>query len=379
MRDHIVIPEHLRPADGRFGSGPSKVRQAGVQALSAAAPTLLGTSHRQAPVRDVVRRVREGLAAFFALDEGYEVAVGNGGATLFWDAAAHCLVAERSAHAVFGEFSAKFAAVTGAAPWLTEPVVVSSVPGTHPVVHADPSVDLYALTHCETSTGVAMPVTRPSPEGIVAVDATSGAGGLAFSPADCDVYYFSPQKAFGSDGGLWVALLSPAAVARIGEVAAAGRHIPAMLDLGLALENSRLNQTYNTPAIATLFLMAEQLDWLNAKGGLRWAARDCAAKAAHLYQWAEVRDWAAPFVADPAQRSNVVCTIDLDDALPAPRVSEILRGSGIVDTEAYRKLGRNQLRVAIFPAVDAGDVERLTASIDYVVDALSSSTDASVR
>jgi len=376
MRDHIVIPDHLRPEDGRFGSGPSKVRPEGMDKLFSAAPQLLGTSHRQGPVRDIVRRVREGLAAFFSLDEGYEVALGNGGATLFWDAAAHCLISERSAHAVFGEFSAKFAAVTEAAPWLTDPVIVSSVPGTHPVVHPDPSVDLYALTHCETSTGVAMPISRPSPEGIVAVDATSGAGGLVFAPSDCDAYYFSPQKSFGSEGGLWIALFSPAAVDRIGQIAATGRHIPAMLDLRLALENSRLNQTYNTPAIATLLLMAEQIDWLNARGGLEWAAGDCAAKAAHIYDWAETREWAAPFVEDPAQRSNVVCTVDLDEAMPAERVTGILRGSGIVDTEAYRKLGRNQLRVAVFPAVDLSDVERLTASIDYVVDALSSGIDA---
>lgn len=374
MPDDIVIPEHLRPADGRFGSGPSKVRQEGVESLAGAAAHLLGTSHRKAPVKARVQRLREGLTTFFSLPEGYEIAFGNGGATLFWDAAAFGLVRERSAHAVFGEFSSKFAAVTRSAPFLADPLVSEAPFGSHPVLHADPTADLYALTHNETSTGVAMPIERPdgisADQGIVAVDATSAAGALAFDPAQCDAYYFSPQKAFGSEGGLWIAVLSPAAIARLDEIAASGRYIPAMLDIRLALDNSRKDQTYNTPAIATLFLMGEQLDWMNAQGGLVWAAKDCAAKAVHLYDWAASRDWASPFVADPAKRSNVVCTIDLDESVRAEAVSSALIANGIVDTDAYRKLGRNQLRIAVFPAVDPGDVERLTAGIDHVVHAL---------
>ncbi|MPZ86467.1 MAG: phosphoserine transaminase [Nitriliruptorales bacterium] len=372
----IVLPDQIRPVDGRFGSGPSKVRQEAVESLARVAPGLLGTSHRQAPVKAQVGRLREGLRVFFGLPEGYEVALGNGGATLFWDAAAFGLIRERSAHAVFGEFSSKFAAVTRAAPFLADPLVTESPFGTHPDLHADPTADLYALTHNETSTGVVMPVTRPdgisAEQGLVAVDATSAAGALTFDPADCDAYYFAPQKAFASDGGLWIALLSPASMRRLDEIAASGRHIPTMLDIRLALENSRKDQTYNTPAVATLYLMAEQVDWMNAHGGLAWAAKDCAAKAGHLYDWAASRDWASPFVADPAQRSNVVCTIDLDESVRADEVVKVLRANGVVDIDAYRKLGRNQLRIAVFPAVEAGDVERLTAALDYVVDALRS-------
>jgi len=372
MTEPIVLPPDLRPVDGRFGCGPSKVRQEAVTALAGVAPHLLGTSHRRPAVKDQVRRVREGLVTFFDLPEGHEVVLGNGGATLFWDAAVFGLIAERSAHAVFGEFSSKFAAAARAAPFLADPVVVESVPGTYPELHADPSVDLYALTHCETSTGVAMPVARPAgAEGaLVAVDATSAAGGIAFDPAQADAYYFSPQKAFASDGGLFVALLSPAAMARLEEVAAAGRHVPAMLDLRVALDNSRKDQTYNTPAVATLYLMAEQLDWMNAQGGLTWAAGDCAAKAQHLYDWADAREWASPFVEDPAQRSPVVCTIDLADDVRVDDVTGTLRANGVLDTEAYRKLGRNQLRIAVFPAVEKGDVERLTGAVDHVVDRL---------
>jgi phosphoserine aminotransferase len=369
-----VLPDALRPRDGRFGSGPSKVRQEAVDRLAEVAPALLGTSHRRPAVKDLVRRIREGLAEYFSLPEGYEVALGNGGATLFWDAAAHGLVRARSAHASYGEFSAKFAAVTRAAPFLADPLVVEAPAGSAPVLTADESVDLYALTHSETSTGVMVPVARPAgtsaSSGLVAVDATSGAGALAVDPAEFDAYYFSPQKAFGSEGGLWIALLSPAAVARLDEVAATGRHVPAMLDLRLALDNARKDQTYNTPAVATLFLMAEQLDWMAAQGGLAWAVKDGAAKAGHLYDWAEAREWASPFVADPALRSTVVCTIDLDASVSADDVAKVLRANGVLDTEAYRKLGRNQLRIAVFPAVDPADVERLTAGIDHIVAAL---------
>ncbi|MGH8887784.1 MAG: phosphoserine transaminase [Egibacteraceae bacterium] len=369
----VTIPTELLPEDGRFGSGPSKVRQSAVERLAAVAPTLLGTSHRQPRVIDQVRRVREGLREFFALPESYEVVLGNGGATLFFDAAAHCLIARRSAHAVFGEFSAKLAAAVRGAPFLDEPVVVEAEAGAHPTLEAHDGVDLYALTHCETSTGVAMPVTRPAGAGdaIVMVDATSAAGGIAFDIAEADAYFFSPQKGFGSEGGLFVALLSPAAMERIAAIRATDRHVPAILDLGVALRSSVKNQTSNTPSISTLFLMAEQIDWLNEQGGLAWAAKECAAKSAILYDWAEARAWAAPFVADPAMRSPVVCTIDLDPAIAASEVSAALRANGILDTEAFRTLGRNQLRLATYPAVTASDVERLTAAIDYVVEALS--------
>jgi phosphoserine aminotransferase len=365
----ITVPADLLPADGRFGCGPSKVRQEAVEALSAAAPALLGTSHRRPAVKDQVRRVREGLGAFFELPDGYEVLLGNGGATLFWDAAAHQLVERRSAHAVFGEFSSKFARVAASTPWLEAPVVVESPPGTHPVLEPVETVDVYALTHCETSTGVAMPVRRPGPGGdaLVLVDATSAAGGIAFDPAEADAYYFSPQKCFASEGGLWAALCSPAALDRMAAIAASGRYTPATLDLTVARNNAASNQTYNTPAVATLFLMAEQLDWMNGQGGLAWAAESCLAKSSHIYGWAQGRDWAQVFVADPAQRSPVVCTVDLDDAVGADTVTGILRRYGVVDIEAYRKLGRNQLRIATFPAIDQADIEALTACIDHVV------------
>ena len=366
----ITIPPEMIPADGRFGSGPSKVRQEAVERLREAAPSILGTSHRQPRVRSIVGRIRAGLADFFPLPDGYEIALGNGGATLFWEAAGHCLIQRRSAHAVFGEFSSKFAAAVRAMPFLDEPAVVESEPGTHPELGPVDGVDLYALTHCETSTGVAMPVTRPAGDGLVAVDATSAAGGLPFEPSACDAYYFSPQKAFASEGGLWVALLSPAALDRIAASTSSGRYIPVMLDLATAVENSRKDQTYNTPSVATLFLMAEQIDWMNAQGGLAWAAKNCAEKAEHLYSWADAAPYAQPFVQDPGQRSSVVCTIDLDPSVPADAVTSTLRAHGVLDTEAYRKLGRNQLRVAVFPAVERGDVEQLTATIDYIVERL---------
>jgi phosphoserine aminotransferase len=368
----LTLPPDLLPVDGRFGSGPSKVRQESVDRLAAAAPALLGTSHRKPAVKDVVRRVREGLATLFELPDGYEVLLGNGGATLFWDAASYHLIRARSAHASFGEFSSKFATVVSAAPWLEDPDVIAADPGTHPELQPTQGVDAYALTHCETSTGVAMPVRRvgSADEALMLVDATSAAGGMAVDPLEFDAYYFSPQKAFASEGGLWLALCSPAAIERISELSGGDRHTPATLDLGVALENSRADQTYNTPSISTLFLMAEQLDWMNDQGGLAWTSAQCSAKAAYVYGWADEREWAMPFVGDPDQRSTVVCTVDLDDRVSADEVSKVLRSNGVLDTEAYRKLGRNQLRIAVFPAVEPSDVERLTAVIDHVVDAL---------
>jgi len=366
-----TLPDHLRPGDGRFGSGPSKVRQEAVAALAAAAPTFLGTSHRQAPVRAVVGRIRAGLAELFDLPDGYEVALGNGGSTLFWDLATFSLIERRSQHLVFGEFSGKFAAAATAAPHLDDPQVIASPFGSHPEPRPDPAVDLYALTHNETSTGVAMEVRRPAgADGLVCVDATSGAGGLPVDPREFDAYYFAPQKSFAADGGLWLALLSPAAVERVGRIAASGRPIPAMLDLGLALEQSRLDQTLNTPALATLFLLAEQVEWLNEQGGLAWATKRCDESAGIVYGWAEASAYATPFVTDPAMRSHTVATIVLDPAVDAGAVTRALRANGIVDTEPYRKLGRNQLRVAMYPAIGPADLDTFTRAVDWLVDAL---------
>ncbi len=369
----IRIPAELLPVDGRFGSGPSKVRQAQLDALAATGRSYLGTSHRQAPVRDQVRRLREGLRALFALPDGYEVALGNGGATAFWDIACFGLIERRSQHLSFGEFSAKFAAAASAAPFLDEPSVMRSEPGTHPRPQAEPGVDLYALTHNETSTGVMMPVERPAGTdagALVAVDATSGAGALPVDPAQFDVYYFAPQKVFASDGGLWLALLSPAALERIARIAASGRWVPASYDLAVALDNSTKEQTYNTPSLATIFLMAEQVEWINAQGGLEWAVARARDSSSRLYGWAERSTYASPFVRDPAMRSAVVGTIDLDASVDAARVAQVLRANGVVDTEPYRKLGRNQLRIAMFPAVDPDDVDALTRCVDHVVERL---------
>ncbi len=370
----IRIPARLLPADGRFGCGPSKVRTEAVQGLAATGSSLLGTSHRQAPVKSLVSRLRAGLTELFALPAGYEVTLGNGGTTAFWDAATFCLIARRSQHLSFGEFSARFASVAAAAPHLEEADVIVSEPGTHPEPAGTPGIDLYALTHNETSTGVMMPIRRPrgtDGDALVAVDATSGAGGLRVDPAQFDAYYFSPQKCFASDGGIWVALLSPAAVARIGRMAASGRWTPPSLDLGIALEQSRLDQTYNTPALATLWLFADQLAWMLAHGGLEWCVGRSQRSAANLYGWAESSSYARPSVAKPDDRSDVVGTVDLDDAVSAPVVAAVLRSNGIVDTEPYRRLGRNQLRVGMFPTVDPDDVEALTACVDYVVERLS--------
>jgi phosphoserine aminotransferase len=369
----INIPEDLKPADGRFGCGPSKVRPEQLDALADWGARYLGTSHRQSPVRAVVSRVRSGVSELFSLPGGYEVILGNGGTTAFWDIAAFGLVGERAQHLAFGEFSSKFAKVTAAAPWLAEPTVIESAAGTHPVPHAETGVDAYALTHNETSTGVAMPVSRVAgadPGALVLVDATSGAGGLPASVSEADVYYFAPQKCFAADGGLWIALMSPAALERAAAIAASGRYIPEFFSLPTAIGNSRKDQTYNTPALATLLLMAEQVEWMLGNGGLAWATARTADSSSRLYTWAEKAPYATPFVADPAQRSQVVGTIDFTDAVDAAAVAATLRANGIVDTEPYRKLGRNQLRIGMFPAVDPADVEALTACIDYVVERL---------
>ncbi|MGX2995363.1 phosphoserine transaminase [Streptomyces sp. JNUCC 64] len=369
----IQIPADIKPADGRFGAGPSKVRTEALDALAATGTSLLGTSHRQAPVKDLVGRVRDGVSRLFDLPDGYEVVLGNGGSTAFWDIATHGLIDSRSQHLTFGEFSSKFAKAAKLAPWLQDPSVVSADPGTHPLPVAEAGVDVYAYTHNETSTGVAMPLKRVegADEGaLVLVDATSGAGGLPVDVSETDVYYFAPQKSFGSEGGLWLGVFSPAAIERAERIHASGRHIPEFFSLPTAIDNSRKNQTYNTPALTTLFLLAEQLDWFNGQGGLDWAVRRTATSARTLYGWAEASKYANPFVADPAQRSAVIGTIDFVDEVDASAVAKALRANGIVDTEPYRKLGRNQLRVAMFPAVDPADIEALTRSIDYVIEQL---------
>ncbi len=370
----VTIPPELLPSDGRFGSGPAKVRAEQVATLAAAGRTLLGTSHRQAPVKAVVGRVRTGMAELFSLPDGYEVALGNGGTTAFWDLATLCLVEQRSKHATFGEFGSKFAAAARRAPFLADPSVVEVPAGQVAVPEAEEGVDTYAWAHNETSTGAAAPVRRvPGSReqgALVLVDATSGAGGLPVDVAQTDAYYFAPQKSFSSDGGLWLALLSPAAVERAARIESGDRWVPEFLSLTTALTNSRADQTLNTPAIATLVLLAEQVDWMLAQGGLAWCVDRTATSAAHLYGWAEARDWATPFVADPATRSQVVGTIDLAPEIEAPTVAKILRAHGIVDVDPYRKLGRNQLRIAMFPSVDPDDVLALTACIDHVVDRL---------
>jgi phosphoserine aminotransferase len=367
----ISIPVELRPSDGRFGSGPSKVRPEAVDALAGTATTYLGTSHRQGTVRFVVAALRNGIAELLSLPDGYEVALGNGGTTAFWDAATFGLIDERSQHLSFGEFSAKFAACAAAAPHLGDPEIIESAPGTVPTPKANPDVDAYCFTHNETSTGVAKPPARlEGAEGLALVDATSAAGGLRFDASQVDAYYFAPQKALASDGGLWLAALSPAAIERIERISGGDRWVPAFLDLGIALDNSRKDQTYNTPALATIYLALEQVEWVLHNGGLPFAAGRCDRSAEILYGWADSRDYATPFVADPAIRSHVVATIDLDDEVPATTVSHVLRENLIVDTESYRKLGRNQLRIGMFPAIDPDDIEALTHCIDYVVERL---------
>jgi phosphoserine aminotransferase len=369
----ITIPADLLPADGRFGSGPSKVRPEAVQALTGVATSYLGTSHRQATVRDQVARVRRGVAELFGLPDGYEVILGNGGTTAFWESAVFGLVRHKAQFLSFGEFGSKFAKAVKIAPFLGDPTVITSEPGDAPDFEAEAGVDVYATPQNETSTGVAVPVQRVAgadEDALMLHDATSGAGGLAVDLRESDVYYFAPQKCFGSDGGLWFAIMSPAALARVEEIAATGRYIPAFLDLKTAVDNSRLEQTYNTPALATLFLMAEQIDWFMAQGGLDWCTARTAQSAATLYGWAEASQYATPYVKDAEKRSNVVATIDFDPSIDAKAVAKVLRANGIVDTEPYRKLGRNQLRIAMFPSVDPADVAKLAGAIDHVVTAL---------
>ena len=366
--ESLQIPTDLLPRDGRFGAGPSKVRAEQLAALVDTGTSYLGTSHRQSTVRNKVGEVREGLAALFNLPDGYEVLLGNGGTTCFWDAATFHLVAEHSQHLSFGEFSSKFASAVKDAPHLSDPEIITSETGTHPRAVAREDVDLYALTHNETSTGVMMPVERPAgASGLVAVDATSGAGGLFVDPQQFDCYYFAPQKSFASDGGLWLALCSPAAVERIESLAASPRWTPAFFDLKIALDNSRLNQTYNTPALATIHLLASQIQWFNENGGLEFSAGRSRRSAEILYTWAEASDFATPFVTQPSERSHVVGTIDFVDEVDAAVVAKVLRRHGVVDTEPYRKLGRNQLRIAMFPSVDPEDVASLCACINYIV------------
>jgi phosphoserine aminotransferase len=369
----ISLPADLLPHDGRFGSGPSKVRPEAVDALAEVKVSYLGTSHRQAPVRFVVSTLRNGLAELLALPDGYEVILGNGGTTSFWDAATFGLIDRRSQHLSFGEFSSKFATAVRAAPHLDDPEVIETAPGTHPEAKPSAGVDAYALTQNETSTGVMMPLRRPegvtADEALVVVDATSGACGLRFDPSETDVYYFAPQKALASDGGLWLAAVSPAAIERIERITR-DRWVPASLDLSIALDNSRKDQTYNTPALATIFLAANQVEWINGNGGLEWSASRCDRSAEILYSWAESSSFATPFVEQVDARSHVVGTIDLDDSVDATVVSGVLRRNGIVDTDSYRKLGRNQLRIALFPAIDPDDVAALTTCIDHVVSAL---------
>ncbi|MEJ7789416.1 MAG: phosphoserine transaminase [Thermoleophilaceae bacterium] len=365
------IPEELKPSDPRFGCGPSKVRPEAVKALAApGAP--MGTSHRQAPVKDVVARVRGGLKELFSLPEGYEVALGNGGTTAFWDAAACCLVRERALHLTYGEFSRKFASVTAGAPFLADPIVVEAEPGDAPDPSGDPSADVITWAHNETSTGVMVPVSRPADAGdaLVLVDATSGAGGLPADLSQADAYYFAPQKAFGSDGGLWLALLSPAALERVSELdGTEDRWIPSFLSLATAVENSRKDQTLNTPAVATLMMLADQIEWMLAGGGLEsFCVQRTTESSDHLYGWAEAAAFASPFVSDPVKRSLVVGTIDFDDSVDAAALAKTLRANGIVDVEPYRKLGRNQLRVGMFPAVEPADVQALTACIDWTIE-----------
>lgn len=365
----LRIPADLLPADGRFGSGPSKVPAGRLDALAATGAHLMGTSHRQRPVEHLVERVVGGLHDLFGLPEGYEVAIGNGGSAAFWDLATYALIEHRSQHAVFGEFGAKFAKAAHAAPWLGNPSMRTAEPGTVVLPQPEESVDVYAWTHNETSTGVMAPVQRV-PGGLNVVDATSAAGGLPLDASQCDVYYFAPQKSFASDGGLWLTLLSPAAIEQAERIAASGRHVPAFFDLVGALKSTRKGQTYNTPAVATLFLMAEQLDWMNGQGGLAAMVARTSASAAALYEWAERSSYADPFVDDAASRSLVVGTVEIDPDIDKARLLGVLRENGIVDLDAYRGIGANQLRIAMYPSVDASDVEALTRCVDWVVERL---------
>jgi phosphoserine aminotransferase len=368
----LKIPENIKPRDGRFGCGPSKIRPEALQSVANSGAAILGTSHRQKAVKNVVGRVRTGLSALFELPEGYEVVLGNGGSTAFWDIATFGLIENKSQHLSFGEFSSKFAAAAKEAPFLADPTVIKSEPGTHPVAVAESGVDTYALTHNETSTGVAMPIQRPTGTdgALVLVDATSAAGGLAVKAAEFDAYYFAPQKSFASDGGLWISLMSPAAIARVAKIKESGRWVPAFFDLSIAIDNSRLDQTYNTPAVLTLMLLAEQIEWMNTNGGMSFVTGRTKQSAEIMYGWAEKTTYTSPFVVDPAMRSNVVATINFADDIDALEIAKVLRANGIVDTEPYRKLGKNQLRIGMFPAIDPSDIEALTKCIEYVVENL---------
>lgn len=372
------IPRELLPRDGRFGAGPSKVRIEQAEAISRAATNLLGTSHRQTPVKNLVKDIQEGLSAFFNLPSGYEVVLGNGGATAFWDAATFGLVRHRAEHLVFGEFGSKFAQATVKAPFLEDSLILTSAPSTRPSPQIEPDVDVYAWPHNETSTGVVAPVLRPEnidDDALLLIDATSAAGGLEVDLSQTDVYYFSPQKNFASDGGLWLATFSPRALARAKEIAQSGRWIPDSLSLTTAITNSRKHQTYNTPSLTTLIMLAEQVRWLNKNGGMQFATRRTAESATLVYQWAEASSFASAFVRNPDERSNVICTIDIEESIDAAQISQALRQVGVVDTEPYRKLGRNQLRIATFVAIDPQDVSSLLNCIDYVVDQLTSNQD----
>ena len=372
MSEPIIIPNNLKPVDGRFGCGPSRIRPSVISALTSSGTNILGTSHRQKPVKQVVNRVRAGLTSLFSLPEGYEVVLGNGGSTAFWDIATFGQIEKKSQHLNFGEFSSKFAEAAKAAPFLDDPTVIKSEPGTHPLPIAESGVDVYALTHNETSTGVSMPIKRPAGTdgALVLVDATSGAGGLAVSATEFDTYYFAPQKSFASDGGLWIALMSPAALARAVKIKESGRWVPAFFDLNIAIENSKLDQTYNTPAVATLIMLAEQIEWMNNNGGLKFTAGRSAESASKIYGWADRTSYTTPFVTDPAARSNVVATINFAESIDALEIAKVLRANGIVDTEPYRKLGKNQLRIGMFPAVDPADIDALISCIEYLVSAL---------
>ena len=368
----MKIPESLKPKDGRFGCGPSKIRSEALANLALSGASILGTSHRQKPVKNVVARVRTGLTSLFNLPDGYEVVLGNGGSTAFWDIATFGLIEKKSQHLSFGEFSSKFASAAKEAPFLNDPSVIKSEPGTHPLPIAEDGIDTYALTHNETSTGVAMSIKRPANTdgALVLVDATSAAGGLVVDAREFDTYYFAPQKSFASDGGLWLALMSPAAIARVAKIKESGRWVPAFFDLKIAIENSRLDQTYNTPAVATLMLLADQIEWMNTNGGLKFAAGRSATSAEIMYGWAEKTSYTTPFVTDPSMRSNVVATINFDDSIDALEIAKTLRANGIVDTEPYRKLGKNQLRIGMFPSVDPDDISALTSCIEFVVENL---------
>ena len=366
-----VLPEEFQPGDGRFGCGPSKVRPAQIQAIVDGGTSIMGTSHRQPAVKNVVGEVRDGLAELFQLPDGYEIVLSLGGATAFWDAATFGLIEKKSAHLTYGEFSSKFAKASKMAPWLDAPQIIEAEPGSAPeVVAGEEGVDLIGWAHNETSTGTMVPVTRPAgSEGqLVAIDATSGAGGLPVDMSQADVYYFSPQKCFASDGGIWLAAMSPAAIDRIEKINSSDRFIPAFLNLQTAVDNSRKNQTYNTPAVGTLLMLADQVKWMNANGGLDGMVARTTESSSHLYNWAENRAEATPFVTDAAKRSLVVGTIDFEDNIDAAQIAKVLRANGILDIEPYRKLGRNQLRIGMFPAIDPEDIRRLTGAIDWVLD-----------